>query len=276
MSERAMIRLTASEMRAGLRKRYAGTEWALMFEVRNAAGFDATRSADAVAMSLWPSRGLELHGIEIKVSRSDWRNERKKPEKAEAVASFCDRWWVAAPTGVVPIDEVPLAWGLMEFDGAKWSVAREAQVTEAQPMTRSFLAALLRRGSAIDANEIGALVAAQIKDKEAAIERRIEERVKHATQRHRELEASVKAFQEASGIEITGWRGGEPMGKAVNVIEALGVNSVYGGAFHVAEQMENSARRIREALDAAGFEPPKQRDLDLPKPRQLRRGGDHV
>jgi hypothetical protein len=47
-------------------------------------------------MSLWPSRGIELHGIEIKVSRNDWLKELGDPAKADEIARFCDRWWVAA------------------------------------------------------------------------------------------------------------------------------------------------------------------------------------
>ena len=47
-------------------------------------------SGDAVIMSLWPSRGLELHGVEIKVSRADWKREAADPAKAEAIAAYCD------------------------------------------------------------------------------------------------------------------------------------------------------------------------------------------
>lgn len=264
------VRLTSADMRAGLRKRYAGTEWALMFEVRNAAGFDATRSADAVAMSLWPSRGLELHGIEIKVSRSDWRNERKKPEKAEAVATFCDRWWIASPVDVVPLDEIPVAWGLMEYDGDKWRVRKEAAVTEAQPMTRSFLAALLRRASDVDQAEVDALVAAKIKQKEAAIDERIKREVEWRAKAAEDVLKDVQAFEEASGLKITGWTGGRSLGEVVAVVQALGINNVYAGAHNVAENMERAAKSVRDALDAAGFEPPKQRDLPLAVPRSRR------
>ena len=33
------------------------------------------RYADAIAMNLWPSRGLAVHGFEIKISRGDWQRE---------------------------------------------------------------------------------------------------------------------------------------------------------------------------------------------------------
>jgi len=99
-----------------------------------------------VMMSLWPSRGLELHGVEIKVSRSDWRREAADPAKAEAVARYCDRWWIHTAPGVVgDVSELPPAWGLREFDDKSWTTVREAEKTEAQQIGRTFLAALLRR-----------------------------------------------------------------------------------------------------------------------------------
>lgn len=58
-------------------------EHAFLAHVRNAAGFDANRTFDAVAVNLWPSRGLSIHVYEVKVSRSDWKRELAKPAKAE-------------------------------------------------------------------------------------------------------------------------------------------------------------------------------------------------
>lgn len=85
-----------------------GPAWAFVPKVRDAAGFSATRTIDAIAMSLWPSRGLELHGHEIKVSRSDWLRELKEPEKAEAFSSVVDRWWlVVSDAQIVAAGELP-------------------------------------------------------------------------------------------------------------------------------------------------------------------------
>jgi hypothetical protein len=81
-------RYTAAEVRAALMNRYCAPEWATFFEVANSTGGGAVRSADAVAMSLYPSRGLRLHGFEIKVSRSDWLHELKQPDKSVAVQRF--------------------------------------------------------------------------------------------------------------------------------------------------------------------------------------------
>ncbi len=85
-----------------LRERFAPPEYAIFFEVANGTGATCRRYADAVAMGLFPSRGLELHGIECKSVRSDWLRELTEPAKAEeGWYPFCDRWWVAATSAEI-------------------------------------------------------------------------------------------------------------------------------------------------------------------------------
>jgi hypothetical protein len=60
---------------AALAKKYPAPEYATFFEVRDAAGFDSKRSADVITVATWPSRGLAIHGFEVKCSRSDWLRE---------------------------------------------------------------------------------------------------------------------------------------------------------------------------------------------------------
>lgn len=139
-----------------LRERHAaqagnGPEWAYMEKVRNRSGFDATRTADAMALSLWPSRGHELHGYEVKVSRSDWRSELKDGAKADAWHGIVDRWWIAAPSGVVPRDELPATWGLIEASNSgKLRVAVQAPLltTERATIKRDLLVPILRAAGA--------------------------------------------------------------------------------------------------------------------------------
>lgn len=116
-------KLTEAKVLALLRDRHATTgnggagEWAFMPHVRNAAGFDASRTLDALALHLWPSRGLVLHGYEVKVSRSDWLREVKDPAKAEAFCRLVEFFWIVAPAGVVKKGELPPTWGLIEVNG---------------------------------------------------------------------------------------------------------------------------------------------------------------
>jgi len=255
MADRQIPNMTTADMRAALRTLYTRPEWALMFEVRNAAGFDSNRSADAVAMHLWPSRGLEIRGIEIKVSRSDWRRELKNPEKAEVIAQYCDTWWVAAPAGLVPIEEMPAGWGLQEWDGKKWRTAKAAEKKPAAPLTRDFVAPLLRRACEIDAKEIEAIVKKRVAASEAYITKAIEDGIDRRTLETKVLRDAVRAFEAAAGIKIEdAWTAGE-IGQAVRVIRAIGVTNTYVGANHILAKLDSLAARLRQELTAAGFTP---------------------
>lgn len=104
------------EIESALRAKYAAPEYALIFEVRNGTGFArrTARYADAIAMNLYPSRGLEIIGFEIKASRADWLRELKNPDKAEEIGKFCDRWYVViGDKDIVKPGELPACWGLI-------------------------------------------------------------------------------------------------------------------------------------------------------------------
>ena len=129
-----------------LRNRFCPPAWAFMPQVRNGTGFQSvTRTADAIAMGLWPSRGLYLHGFEIKVYRGDWLNELKQPEKAETIAQFCDYWWIVAPKDLIKVEEIPPLWGLMIPHGSTTKIIKEAKQFTPKPIDKLFLAAILRR-----------------------------------------------------------------------------------------------------------------------------------
>ena len=87
---------SAHELADRLAKKYAAPQYAFLEQVRNGTGGFANRSADAMALSLWPSRGLMLDGFEIKGYRTDWLRELKNPAKAEELAVYCNRWWIVA------------------------------------------------------------------------------------------------------------------------------------------------------------------------------------
>jgi len=136
---------TSAQLYELIRKKYPAPAWAVLPQVADGTGARAKRWADAVAMSLYPSRGLELHGFEIKVARGDWLKELASPDKAEAVAAFCDRWWVVAPPQVAKLDELPPLWGLLEVRGDSLTILKAAEALTAKPVDRVFLASLFRR-----------------------------------------------------------------------------------------------------------------------------------
>jgi hypothetical protein len=104
---------------AALESRYAkvmqtGRRYITAPQVRNAAGFDATRTFDYVAIDTWTSGHLAVHIFEIKVARSDWLRELKQPQKTAEALRHADYFWIAATPGVVKVDELPDRWGLIE------------------------------------------------------------------------------------------------------------------------------------------------------------------
>jgi hypothetical protein len=109
----------------------------------NATHGDST--ADAVIIGNWPSIGYEIQGFEIKISRTDWLNEVKKPNKCDATKKYCDRWWllIAAESMVKP-GELPDDWGLMVAHGRGIRIVKEAPKLEPSEISVQFVTGLMR------------------------------------------------------------------------------------------------------------------------------------
>jgi hypothetical protein len=142
--------MTEKDIADLIEKKYTGDAYAFLPQVANGTGGHKERTADALVMSLWPSRGLHLYGFEIKVSRGDWLGELKKPEKAESIAQYCDFWYVVAPEGIANVEEVPPNWGLMcpSANGLCLQIKKQAVELKPKDISKVFLAALLRKASA--------------------------------------------------------------------------------------------------------------------------------
>src|SRR5690349_16908111 len=69
---RGVATMTEFELFQALRPYYPAREYALLPQVANGTGVGAFRHCDALALSLWPSRGLHLSGFEMKSYRGDW------------------------------------------------------------------------------------------------------------------------------------------------------------------------------------------------------------
>ncbi len=86
------------------------------------------RLADGVAVPTYESRGCEMYGFEVKVTRSDWLRELKEGSKAEACAQHCDKFWLVLGDGAIASDdEVPAPWGIMVPHGDGLKVRRQAK-----------------------------------------------------------------------------------------------------------------------------------------------------
>lgn len=151
-------RVTESDVIAALHARYGqrlgnGPRYAVARGVRSHAGHSARRTADFIAMDLWPSRGLALHGHEVKVSRSDWLRELAEPEKAAEFIPYMNYWWAAVSDPAIVRDgELPDGWGLMVMRGSRLAVVRQAPRRDAEPLSPSRLGGLLRAIAGTAAN----------------------------------------------------------------------------------------------------------------------------
>lgn len=234
-----------------LGQRFRAPEWALLHEVCNGTGSRARRSADAIAINLWPSRGLELHGIEVKVTRSDWLRELRNPEKSAPVQKYCDRWWIAAPPDVVQTGELPVTWGLLLLRKRGLVAKKQAPPLDPAPLDRAFVAAIGRRMHECverardtaraelggqDEYERGVAAGKE----EAATADAVA--LKRVTRAHDELLADVKRFEEASGLRINGYNG-EHLGSGVRAYLRL-QSSLSRGSIEL--QMDTFAHRLRE------------------------------
>lgn len=197
-----------------LAMRYRPPLYAFIPQVRNSTGFPSVvRTADAVAMSLWPSRGMELHGFEVKTFRGDWLRELNNPAKADEIAEYCDRWWVVAPSReIVQPGELPPTWGLLFLRGKTLRCAFEAPKLKASPLNRPFFAALLRRVAETMTPE--AKITAAVQKARAEERKRAREDEEGA---YESLRKTVQRFQQASGVMIKSWDAGN-IGEAVKAV----------------------------------------------------------
>lgn len=210
--------MTEFEMFQLLKKRYPNDAYAIFPQVYEGTGSLSGRCADAICMGLYPSRGLEMEGFEMKDSRADWLSELKKHSKADSIFKYCDRWWVvASKKDIVKIEELPPLWGLLVVNGECLKVAKAAPKLEPEQIPRKFLAAILRRAQEFkpSVEELKAKYDEGLKDGKA------HEKLcfpnKYASLER--MEVQVKAFESASGIDIASWRAnGKELGEAVEII----------------------------------------------------------
>ncbi len=123
-----------------------GYRWAYAEHVKSETGFAISgklRIADAIAMDCWTSNGMEIHGHEVKVSRSDWLTELRDPEKSGAFRPYVNRWWLVVPDLSIVRDDLPIGWGLM-LAGKGARIVKRAPKLDPLPMPRAMLAGLLR------------------------------------------------------------------------------------------------------------------------------------
>jgi hypothetical protein len=208
-----------------LRRRYTekagnGDAWAFIEKVRDDAGFNAKRTADAIAMSLWPSRGLRLHGFEVKCSRNDWLRELKDPSKAESFMRYLDRWWLVAAEGsIVAPGELPETWGLLVAEGNRLVCKTEAPQLNPQPLPRGLLASLLRSACRVaEATPEEVRLAAE--EARAASDRFYEARLEAVESQRDQLQEEILTFQREAGVSLLTWSRGQRVEEVARALRA--------------------------------------------------------
>jgi hypothetical protein len=191
--------MTTPAIRKAVLAKFCAPEWATFLEVHNGTGSTQRRSADAIAMNLFPSRGLRLHGFEFKASRSDWMRELKDPAKSVPIQRYCDHWWIVALPDIVRADELPPNWGLYVLKGSGLHAIVKAPQLERDPIDPPFLAALLRRAHEFAGRELNEEMKKHTAEAEARMEARLEERVQWRTRELKQYKEALDAFEAAAG-----------------------------------------------------------------------------
>lgn len=244
--------MNTAELMKLLRAKYAPPEYALFTNVSNGTGSRADRWADALCMGIWPSRGLTLHGFELKVSRGDWLKELATPTKAESICRYCDHWSVVAGgNDIVRDGELPSTWGLIAHNGHGLKVVKPAPAFPSPaPINRTFLAAICRRAveQGVDAAALKAARDAGYTDGAASEKHTASYEARRTESELKELREKLAAFESASGITIDRWTyDTKSIGAAVKLL----VNSDPRREFeNLATSAERIAKHARETIAA--------------------------
>lgn len=211
--------MTSVDLLALIQQKFAPPHFLTFPELRDGTGFDSSHSADCVALGMYRSRGREIYGFEIKVSRGDWLNELKRPDKAEAIAQYCDWWYLVVPeASIVKAGELPAPWGLMVPSGRGLKVITKPQRLEAKPPSRlllcSFVKAALKSVQQPQQAEIEKL-------KAQAHEAGYKEAKQYGgdwEKRYQDLRDRLTAFEQTSGVRINEYTDTTRIGEAVRVV----------------------------------------------------------
>lgn len=244
----------AADVCAALRLRYPTTEYAIAFEVPHEVG-GGNRRADCVVMNLWRSRGLEILGFEVKVSRSDWLSELKKPEKADSLARYCDRWYlVISDPKIVKDGELPPTWGLLCRKGDRLVEVVKAPKQKPVALDRPFLASMLRSNGGASAEEINALVSAKLAESVKFHTDHHGQATRRVQQELDELRDVVKQFEQHSGLTINDqyrWRNSpEKTGAAVRFLIDGGMDKVPASLAQIESTVQTLLTNIQSARAA--------------------------
>lgn len=261
--KKAKAPLTERELVQRIEAKFPAPQFATMPQVRNGTGYRrVARTADALSMSLWPSRGLGLHGFECKTYRNDWLRELQNPEKAEEMFSYCSHWWiVVGDESIVQDGELPPTWGLLIPRGKGLSVKVDAPALDPKPLDRVFVASICRNIQSLrpDQKAVSEAIESTRADMEAAWKRRREFELDHAKEKLATLREKVGEFERASGVRIeNGWDLGG-IGNAVKLLREAD-EFAFEKLIRAAEVLGEAAKEAVAVRNALGPRAPEESD----------------
>ncbi len=148
-----LTKVTSKDIQKALKQRYQPTgvqfgisQWVYFSNLRTGTGYSkgCEQELDGWCMQLWG----EKHRItfEIKISRSDFLAEIKKPLKRRLGLLLSNEFYFVTPKGLLKQGEIPIETGLLELceDGRVQKII-DAPFRDSSPPTWNFTASLCRR-----------------------------------------------------------------------------------------------------------------------------------
>lgn len=231
--------ISEAELFSRITGKFPAPQYVVLPQVADGTGRHKERTADALAMSPWPSRGLILHGFECKRYRGDWLHEMRNPRKAESIFAYCDHWWlVIADDRVAKLEEIPATWGLLQASGKGLKTIKAAPRLAAKDLDRSFLAAVLRNLT------LAVVFRHQIADQIAAARQEAENRLGWE---HKRLKERVDSFETKSGMKLESlWS--EEVAKAAALMQDHGLDYVIRSLQSLGDRATELGKNLSDAL----------------------------
>ena len=241
--------MTEADITRALENKYCLPEWSFLAQVSDRIG-GANRYADGIAMNLYPSRGLEVIGFEIKTARGDLRKELNDPAKAEQIAKFCNTWFIVIPEGMVRADDdIPMGWGVLAVkqDGSIRQTKKPIY-KQAEHLTKEFVASILRRAAEREKKDyeahVNKIVEARLAMRIEGIENNKKREHERAQDEVKRLREKIDTFEAESGISMAGYGYPKKFGDAVKLLIKLNVT----GTFGLLDTLRRDMKKIDETL----------------------------
>lgn len=236
--------IIASDLEHLLAHKYSTPEWIFLSQVRSTTGYVGDiRTADGIAINTYPSRGFEVDGFEIKVSRSDWLTELKNSKKADEIFRYCNKFWlVVSDKNIVQPGELPKGWGMLCPRGNGLGICVQATLNPETVINMGWVCALLRR--ATEGMVQYSTIKQQILDATTRGRQARDHEVKSAHDKIADLQKSIAVFEAASGVTFDRWSGGDTPENVGNALRRV----LAGEKFNIKWNLESAENTLNGAL----------------------------